>query len=179
MKQQKNKFMSFLKNSSILFLFLVFLCCKENNKNEKSKFDIPLIFEGKVTSIKDGDTYKVFYNGKEQTVRLAHIDCPEKKQPYGNKAKKFASDICFGNVVVVKSDGNTDRFKRIIAEILLKDGRNVNKELVKNGLAWHFKKYSDNIEYAELEIIARNNHFGIWSESNPIAPWDWRKKTDK
>jgi len=168
--------MRFIKNYALLFLFLALLACKENNKNEKSKFDLPLTFEGKVTAIKDGDTFKVLYSGKEHTVRLAHVDCPEKKQPFGSKAKIFASDICFGKVVVVKSDGKTDRYKRIIAEIFLKDGRNVNKELVKNGLAWHFKKYSDNQEYAELEIIARRNQIGIWSEPYPTAPWEWRKK---
>ena len=53
---------------------------------------------------------------------------------------------------------------------------NVNKELVKYGLAWHFKKYSDDNDYSDLEINARNSQIGIWSEPNPIAPWDWRKR---
>jgi micrococcal nuclease len=66
--------------------------------------------------------------------------------------------------------------KRIIAEIILQNDTNLNKELVKNGLAWHFKKYSDSQEYAEIEIDARNKQIGIWSEPNPTAPWDWRKK---
>jgi endonuclease YncB( thermonuclease family) len=173
---QKNELMNFSKISTVFLLLLFLFSCGDGNKNEKIETTLPLSFEGKVTGIKDGDTYKVFYNGKEQTIRLAHIDCPEKKQPFGSKAKKFASDICFGNVVVVKSEGKTDRYKRIIEEIFLKDGRNVNKELVNNGLAWHFKKYSDNQEYAELEIKARSNQIGIWSELNPIAPWEWRKK---
>jgi endonuclease YncB( thermonuclease family) len=76
----------------------------------------------------------------------------------------------------VKSEGKKDRYKRIIAEIILQDDTNLNKELVKNGLAWHFKKYSDNQEYSELEISARDKKIGIWSEPNPTAPWDWRKK---
>ena len=63
--------------------------------------DFPLIFEGKVTGIKDGDTYKVLYDGSEKTIRLAHIDCPEKKQPFGNNAKQFTSDICYGKNVTV------------------------------------------------------------------------------
>lgn len=138
--------------------------------------DFPLAFEGKVTGIKDGDTYKVLYNGKEETIRLAHIDCPEKKQPFGNKAKQFASDICFGKIVTVKTEGKADRNKRIIGEIILQDGTNVNKELVKNGLAWHFKKYSNNNEYAELEITARQQQIGIWTDKEPIAPWEWRHK---
>jgi len=130
----------------------------------------------KVIGIKDGDTFVLLMDGKEQTVRLAHIDCPEKKQPFGNKAKQFASDLCFGKFVALVHNHKYDRNKRLIAEIVLIDGTNINKELVRNGLAWHFKKYSDNSEYARLEVEARRNHIGIWSESNATAPWTWRKK---
>lgn len=131
----------------------------------------------KVIGIKDGDTFVLLIDGKEQTVRFAHIDCPEKKQPFGTKAKQFVSDLCFGTYVrlIINDKNKYDRNKRLIAEVILEDGRNLNKELVKNGLAWHFKKYSDNEEYAQLEIEAKNNKIGIWSEPNPIAPWDWRK----
>jgi micrococcal nuclease len=153
-----------------------FATCKEHTKKENKKMDFPLTFEGKVTGIKDGDTYKVLYDGNEKTIRLAHIDCPEKKQPFGNNAKQFASDICFGKIVTVKTEGKTDRNKRIIGEIILQNGTNVNKELVKNGLAWHFKKYSDNNEYAELETIARQQQIGLWTDKEPIAPWEWRHK---
>ena len=76
----------------------------------------------------------------------------------------------------MKLEGKKNRYYRIIAEIILQDDTNLNKELVTNGLAWHFKKYSDRQEYAELEINARNKQIGIWSETNPTAPWDWRKK---
>lgn len=91
---RKNELMNFSKISTA-FLFLLFLFgCGGGNKKEKIENTLPLSFEGKVTGIKDGDTYTVFYNGSEQTIRLAHIDCPEKKQPFGSKAKQFASDIC-------------------------------------------------------------------------------------
>ncbi len=129
----------------------------------------------KVIGIKDGDTFVLLIDGKEQTVRLAHIDCPEKKQAFGSKAKQFASDLCFGKYVRLVHDGKYDRNKRLISEILLPDGRNINKEMVKNGLAWHFRKYSKSSEYSQLETKARNNRIGLWSESNPTAPWDWRK----
>ena len=61
------------------------------------------------------------------------------------------------------------------AEVILDDGTNLNKELVKQGLAWHFKKYSEDFEYSELETEAKKNKIGIWSEENPISPWEWRK----
>lgn len=163
---------------SICFLLLFSLTsCKEQTKKASKAFlDFPLSFEGKVTAIKDGDTYKVLYAGSERTIRLAHIDCPEKKQPFGNRAKQFASDICFGKIVTVKTEGKTDRNKRIIGEIILQDGTNVNKELVRNGLAWHFKKYSTDNEYAQLETEARQKQIGLWADKEQIPPWEWRHK---
>lgn len=131
-------------------------------------------FKGKVVGIKDGDTFKVLHNRKEYTIRLAHIDAPEKKQPFGNKSKQYASTLCFGKEVLVRPTQRNDRYGRIIAEIII-GNRVVNKELVKQGLAWHFTKYSKSQEYVRLEREARQKRIGIWSEKSPIAPWDWRK----
>lgn len=130
----------------------------------------------KVVRIKDGDTFVLLADNQEQVVRLAHIDCPEKKQPFASKAKQFASDLCFGKYVTVQHHNQYDRYRRLIAEIILPDGRNVNRELIKEGLAWHFKKYSADTNYAVLEIKAREEKTGLWSEKNPIAPWMWRKR---
>lgn len=129
----------------------------------------------KVVGVKDGDTFVILFEGKEQIVRFAHIDCPEKKQPFGKKAKYFVSDMCFGKNIKLIHEDKYDRYKRLIAEVILKDGTNLNKELVKQGLAWHFKKYSDDLEYSNLEIEAKNKRIGLWSEENPIQPWEWRK----
>ena len=128
----------------------------------------------KVIGVKDGDTFVVLMDGKEQVVRLAHIDCPEKKQPFGSRARQYASGLCFGKEVTLIQHHQYDRNKRLIAEVILEDGRNLNKELVKNGLAWHFKKYSDNREYAALETAARLQKKGLWADAAPVAPWNWR-----
>lgn len=129
----------------------------------------------KVIGIKDGDTVSILVEGTEKTVRLAHIDCPEKKQPFGNNAKVALSELCFGKMVTLVGNGKTDRNGRSIAELILPNGENVNKTLVKMGLAWHFKKYSKDDSYAKLEVAARNKKVGLWKEKNPISPWDWRK----
>ncbi len=130
----------------------------------------------KVVGVKDGDTFVLLMNGKEQVVRLAHIDCPEKKQPFGNRAKQFASGLCFGKKVTLVHQNKYDRNRRLIAEVILEDGRNLNKELVKNGLAWHFKKYSHNKEYAALETAARRQRKGLWTDARPVSPWNWRRR---
>lgn len=84
--------------------------------------------------------------------------------------------MCFGKNIKLIHENKYDRYKRLIAEVILEDGTNLNKELIKQGLAWHFKKYSEDSEYAELEIEAKNNKIGLWSEENPISPWEWRKQ---
>ena len=112
--------------------------------------------------------------GKEVRVRLQHIDAPEKKQAFGTKAKVFLSDMVFGKIVEVKWKSK-DRYGRYLGEIFLPDGRNVNKEIVKAGYAWHFKKYSKDLSYDRLEKQARSTNSGLWQDAHPIPPWEWRK----
>lgn len=128
----------------------------------------------KVVGVKDGDTYVILIDKTQITIRLEHVDCPEKKQAYGQVAKKFGSDFCFGKEVKIKWNKVKDRNGRWIAEIYLLD-KCLNKELVKYGLAWHFKKYSKSVEYSNLELEARKKKIGLWRDKQPIAPWEWRK----
>ena len=155
------------------FLFVVF----DINKNANSTI-LPTEFIAKVIAIKDGDSIEVFYEGKPISIRLADVDCPEirKSQPFGRAAKKFTSTLCFGQMVKVQHQNKFDKYKRLIATIITKQNKNVNKELVIAGLAWHFKQYSTNIEIGKLEITARVNKVGLWKDAYPIAPWNWRKK---
>ena len=136
---------------------------------------IPKTFQAKVVGIKDGDTFKVLYKNSEITIRLNHIDCPEKNQPYGKNAKWKASDLCFGKMVKIVSNGKKDRYKRLIAEVYC-NKININKELVKNGLAWHFKKYSSDKILAADENHARALRAGLWADNEPVAPWTYRSK---
>ena len=138
---------------------------------------MPNEINGKVIAIKDGDTIEIMNEGKTLTIRLAHVDCPEikKGQPFGKAAKQFTSDLCFGQTVTVINEQKFDRYKRLIGFVTNEKGENINKELVKAGLAWHFKKYSNDASYADLESRARENKIGLWAEDDPIPPWNWRK----
>jgi micrococcal nuclease len=134
----------------------------------------PEVFEGSVVSIKDGDTIGVLYDGKEVKVRLAHIDCPESGQPFGQAAKKFTSDFCYRKTARIVQADRPDRYGRLIGLVYV-DEKCLSIELVEGGLAWHFLKYSKEQSYSELELLARKKGKGLWSDSNPIPPWDWRK----
>ena len=58
--------------------------------------------------------------------------------------------------------------------MLLPDGTNVNRKLVKPGLAWWYKKYSKDGSLGALEQEAREAKRGLWAEPNPIPPWIYR-----
>ena len=83
--------MVFKKRPIAILFILVALICPS----------LLFAFEGKVVGISDGDTIKVLKDGKHVKIRLAAIDCPEKKQPYGQKAKQFTADLVAGKVVKV------------------------------------------------------------------------------
>lgn len=136
----------------------------------------PVSQTANVISIKDGDTIEVPLNGKAQRIRLGHIDCPEKNQPFGTKAKQFTSAKCFGQLVTLSHTRQYDLNKRLIADVILSNGDTLNRELVKAGLAWHYKKYSADSTYSLLENRARMAKKGLWVEKEPVAPWLWRSK---
>ena len=134
---------------------------------------------GKVIKIKDGDTFVILDSKLEQhTIRVADIDCPEKGQPFGKKAKWFTSNEIYGKVVTINpKDKNEpkDRWDRIIGYVIYGNNQNLSLELLKNGFAWHYKYYSDDEKMAKLEIKARNEKVGLWQMPNPINPYSWRK----
>ena len=90
---------------------------------------------GSVVRVLDGDTIEVLHNQHPERIRLSGIDCPEKGQAFGHKAKEAASALVFGKEVTLQSHGK-DKYRRTIAEVLLPDGSNVNHELVKDDWCW-------------------------------------------
>jgi micrococcal nuclease len=136
---------------------------------------LPKNFEALVVEVKDGDTIKILYKKKGYIIRLEGIDCPEKKQAFGNKAKQLTSSLCFNKVVKVISNGKQDQYKRIVAKVYI-GNRNLSEELIAQGLAWHYKKYSDDLVYSTLEKQAIKKKIGLWSDKKPVAPWEFRIK---
>ena len=142
--------------------FLIFSACGQGT------------LEGKIVSIADGDTFTLLVNKEQTKIRLHGIDCPEKSQDFGNKAKEFLSDLVFGKVVKVETK-DIDRYGRTIGLVTI-DGKNVNEELLKAGLAWHYKYYDKNLAWAQLENEAKKAKKGLWTQPNPTPPWEFRKQ---
>src|SRR6476660_9225709 len=121
---------------------------------------LALSFTGKVVGVIDGDTVDVMHNGQAERIRLNGVDCPEKRQAFGSKAKLFTSEMVFGKEVTVQGY-RLDRYGRTIGDVLLRDGTNLNRELVKAGLAWRYLKYSKDESLSVLEGEAREAKRGL------------------
>ena len=133
------------------------------------------ILNGKVIAVADGDTFTMLTEGNKQVkIRLHGIDCPEKRQDFGTAAKNYTSSQVFGKVVSARIL-KKDQYKRLIAIVRLPNGKILNEELLKAGMAWHYKKYDQSSEFALLESQARKNKAGLWKGYKPIAPWEFRK----
>lgn len=138
------------------------------------------LLEGRVVGVSDGDTITVLDSSNTQyKIRLAGIDAPEKKQPFGQVSKKSLSDLVYDKNVQVDWS-KKDRYQRIVGKVFVND-LDANLAQVKRGLAWHYSKYKkeqpfeDRLNYLHAQEDAKAAQVGLWVEPNPIPPWDWRK----
>jgi micrococcal nuclease len=82
----------------------------------------------------------VLHEGRAERVRLWSIDAPKSGQLWRTRAKQFTGDLGFGKVVIVRVC-DIDRYKRTVAELILPDGRNLNQELLRAGIAWRYRQH--------------------------------------
>lgn len=130
-------------------------------------------FRARVFAVIDGDTLDLRHDGRTERVRLRGIDCPELKQPYGPQAKRAVAAMVTGVTVVVKPYGK-DKRGVTIADLVLDGGRSVSRTLLQEGLAWRVPSPTSDPELEAAEADAQYSKRGLWSDSNPVAPWAYR-----
>lgn len=135
--------------------------------------EVPASLAGKVVRVTDGDTFVLLGANKTQyKVRLYGIDCPERQQPFYKAAKDHLASLIFQKNVIVRKK-NMDRYGRIVA--LVNSGNTIiNEEMIRSGLAWHYKRFDRNENWSALEREAARKKLGLWSESDPTPPWEWK-----
>jgi len=137
----------------------------------------------KVVKVTDGDTVNVLDRTKTlHKIRLQGIDAPERKQAFGRKSTQNLAKYVAGQNVEVEYN-KRDKYKRIVGK-LIRNGRDINLQQVKDGFAWHYKEYQneqskqDRTLYSEAEVKARSKKLGLWS-AKAMPPWEWRRKDDQ
>jgi endonuclease YncB( thermonuclease family) len=171
----------------IVCLLLLATSCRlppkqtERGPNVARAISLEQTISGRVVRVADGDTITVLDGANEQhRIRLKGIDAPESHQDFGAKSKQSLSSLIFGKEVTVGYD-KTDQYGRLVGKVLL-DGKDINLEQVKAGMAWHYKDYDreqtpeDRELYARAEAEARAARRGLWIDANPVAPSEFRKE---
>jgi endonuclease YncB( thermonuclease family) len=134
------------------------------------------VISGRVVGVSDGDTVTLLTPDKRQLkLRLAEIDTPERRQPYGSRARQALADKVFGKQARVEVQ-TIDRYGRSVGRLYL-DGRDINAEMVAEGHAWAYRRYSNDPKLLTLETRAREAGRGLWGlpEFERIPPWEWRQ----
>ena len=136
------------------------------------------VFEAEVIGIADGDTLTVLRRDAGQTperlrVRLAEIDAPEKAQPFGQQSKQALAALCFRQRASLAVKG-VDRYQRLIAQVSCQ-GVDANRLQVQNGMAWVYEAYNNDRTLVSQQVIAREQRRGLWQDSAPVPPWQWRR----
>ena len=155
----------------VLLILIVFvLGC-----HQKNDYEIGDIILGEVIKILDGDTYDLLCKNKKTIrIRMEGIDAPEKGMPFYRVSKSYLGEICSNREIKVLKT-NEDRYGRTIGYSYLDDGRELSKEMIKAGLAWHYKQYNSDEELSNFEIEAQKAKNGLWIHDNPMPPWENRK----
>lgn len=137
---------------------------------------------GKVTRVIDGDTIevktlpeKILVYEIPIRVRLINIDAPEKKQPFGRWSTNQLKALLAGQSVTV-SYTQTDRYGRVLGRVVTANGTEANRQQVLKGAAWVYDKYNTDNSLPALQQEAQTQKRGLWADSNPVPPWEWRHK---
>ena len=132
---------------------------------------------GEVILVRNGDTLTVkTKRNRAYKVRLADIDAPEIGQPFGKPSRRLASDLALKKTVRVNYTFK-DKYGRLIGEVFLPDGKLLNEEMLKAGLAWHYRVKHPHSSYLEkLEYKAWQKKLGLWVQDKPIPPWEFRRE---
>jgi len=143
----------------------VLLCSPQTQAAER--------IHGRVIHVVDGDGLVLMVGERRLNIRLADIDAPEQRQPYGIQARQSLSAMCGGQLAQANVSGK-DRNSRSIAQVTC-GGTHANAEQVRRGMAWVFERYAplDSPLY-RLQEEARAAHRGLWAQTDPVPPWVWR-----
>lgn len=137
--------------------------------------------DDRVVAVADGGTVTVLYSdNRQEKIRLAAIDAPEKNQAFGQRSMQSLSALAFGHAVTLEGT-KKDRYGRRIAKLIV-SGKDVGLEQISSGMAWHYKKYArkqspaDRDAYAQVEKSAKDRRISLRQDESPMTPWQWRHR---
>ncbi|WP_313380289.1 thermonuclease family protein [Proteiniphilum saccharofermentans] len=150
----------------ILLLTFLFVCLQVYPQDE---------IHGRSVRVADGDTFTLLDdNNVQHRIRLEGIDAPEQGQAFGNRSREYLSNLIVGKRLKATYK-EKDRYGRILGKVSTDSIKDINLEMIKAGMAWHYSYYNKEEEYAEVHEQAKKSRAGLWIDKNPINPYEWRK----
>jgi endonuclease YncB( thermonuclease family) len=140
-------------------------------------FPLSAVAEGevKVVDVFDGDTLIVSLEGRAEIIKLFGVDSPEKEQPFGLEARGFSSEMVSGRVIqIIPMEKSRYEMVKVYYE-----NKCLNEELLKAGYAWYNINGSIDERWVQMEQQARYERKGLWSEDNPVPPWQYLSSKSK
>jgi micrococcal nuclease len=130
---------------------------------------------GRVTRVKDGDTFILNDGNKTFTARLNNIDAPELKQNAGISSHLYLNNKVLGKLVEYDSTGK-DLYGRTLINAKL-EGKRLDSMIIRDGWAWHYVNYSKEAMLDTAMKQAALNGEGLWAcgIGKVCPPWLWRK----
>lgn len=128
-----------------------------------------------VTKVIDGDTITIAMRGKQETIRLIGIDTPETSDPrtgvqcFGKEASAKAKSLLDGKRVrleIDKTEGERDKYDRLLAYVFREDGLFINEHLIEEGFAFEYTyddPYEHQKEFKAAEKSAKTAKKGLWA----------------
>lgn len=129
-----------------------------------------------VTAVVDGDTIKVNIDGTVKTLRLIGIDTPETVDPrkpvqcFGLEASNRTKQLLLNKKVRLEADpsqGELDKYSRLLRYVYLEDGTSFNKKMIADGYAYEYTyntTYKYQAEFKQAQIDAKNSKLGLWAD---------------
>lgn len=143
-----------------------------------------LVLRGYATNLSDGDTFSlVLSDHTHHRIRPAGADAPERGQPYWRASRAYLAKQLDAHTVEAHCY-KKDRDGRDVCRVFL-GSRDVALDLVRQGYAWHFKRFAseqsdiERFDYERAQNEARSERRGLWQDANPEPPWEYRAKKRK
>jgi endonuclease YncB( thermonuclease family) len=131
-----------------------------------------------VVGVSDGDTLKARCGDSPAVpVRLSESDAPEKAQPFGRRSREQLAALCSGQQAEVRPSSR-DRYGRTVARVFCA-GTDANAAMVRAGMAWAYTRYLTDPQIRAMEIVARRERIGLWTDADPVPPCTWRQSGGK
>ena len=148
------------------------------------------VLHGRVVGVADGDTITVLdSNQKQYKIRFAGIDAAERKQPFGTRSRQNLARYVAGKEVRLDCH-EVDRYRRKVCRVWVQPEncprcgktRDVGLAQITDGMAWWYRRYAneqsaeDQRRYGSADQEARLRKRGLWRDTDPVPPWEGRRK---